>query len=278
MKILFVCSGNTCRSPMAEGYLKSLNIKGLEVASAGLSVGEYATVSENSSLAMREIGIDISSHIPRQITMGMINSADKIICMTATHKALLELSGVNADISVLGFGISDPYGQDEDAYILCRREITNEIDKLLEKMTVRPYKKGDEKAIAEIEKECFESPWSENAVLSSIDSGDIFLVLQRGFSVIGYVGLKAVLDEGYINNIAIKKEYRRLGGASLLLKELIKKAEELNLAFISLEVRVSNEKAISLYEKFGFETKGIRKNFYENPKEDAIIMTKTMRD
>ncbi len=278
MKILFVCSGNTCRSPMAEGYLKSLKIKGLYVSSAGLQVGGFAEVSENSVSAMREIGIDISSHIPRQITHDMINSADKIICMTATHKALLELSGIKADISVLGFGISDPYGQDEDAYILCRREITSEIDKLLSSLSVRPFKLGDEKVIAEIERECFESPWSENAVLSSIDSGDVFLTLEEGFEVIGYVGLKSVLDEGYINNIAIKKEHRRKGGATLLLKSLIEKAKQMDLAFISLEVRVSNQNAISLYEKFGFENKGIRKNFYENPKEDAIIMTKTMRD
>ncbi len=278
MKILFVCSGNTCRSPMAEGYLKSLNIKGLEVASAGLQVGQYSSVSENSVAAMKEIDIDISTHIPRQINLSMINAYEKIICMTATHKAILELSGVKADISVLGFGISDPYGQDEDAYILCRKEITNEIDKLINKMSVRPYKKGDEKEIAEIERECFSLPWSENAVVSSIDKGDAFFVLEKGFSVVGYVGLSTVLDEGYINNIAVKKEHRQKGGAGLLLNELIKYAENKDLSFISLEVRASNKNAIGLYEKNGFKNMGIRKNFYENPKEDAIIMTKTMRD
>ncbi|MBR3961706.1 MAG: low molecular weight phosphatase family protein, partial [Clostridia bacterium] len=107
MKIIFVCTGNTCRSPMAEGYLKSLNIGGLEVASRGLQAG--GGVSENSVAAMQEIGIDISAHTPRNLTREEIDGADIIVCMTATHKAILESAGVKADIRVLGSGISDPF-------------------------------------------------------------------------------------------------------------------------------------------------------------------------
>lgn len=276
MKILFVCSGNTCRSPMAEGYLKSLNLDGVEVWSAGLQAG--GAVSENSVVAMKEIGVDISHHIPRQITREMINLADKIICMTATHKALLELSGVKGDISVLGFGISDPYGSDEGGYIDCRDEIIYEIDKLLNRVNIRGYAVGDEKKIAKIEKECFSLPWSETAITDAVANGTLFLIAEKGLEFAGYISLNIALDEGYINNIAVAPEFRRQGIAEKLLSVLKKKAEKKNLAFLSLEVRESNSAAIKLYEKCGYENMGVRKNFYENPKENAIIMTKTMRD
>ena len=276
MKILFVCSGNTCRSPMAEGYLKSLKLKGVEVSSAGLQAGGF--VSENSVAAMQEMGIDISHHIPRQITREMINSADKIICMTATHKALLELSGAEGNISVLGFGISDPYGSDVDTYIACRNEIINEIDKILSRINIRSYANGDETKIAALEKECFSSPWSEKAITDAKANGTFFLIAEKGFDFAGYISLNTAADEGYINNIAVVPEYRRQGVAESLLYHLGKTAEKKQLAFLSLEVRESNLAAIKLYEKCGYKNMGVRKNFYENPKENAIIMTKTMRD
>ncbi len=278
MKILFVCSGNTCRSPMAEGYLKSLNLKGIEVSSAGLQVGAFSSVSENSVAAMREIGIDISSHIPRQITREIIENSDKIICMTLTHKAILEAAGIKAEISVLGSGIFDPYGSEADMYSVCRQQITDEIDRLINNTVIRPYKKGDERAIAEIEKECFSIPWSENAINEAVANGTVFLVAEKSFRIVGYVSMNTALDEGYINNIAVKGDFRRQGIADRLLNSLYKKAEKLNLAFLSLEVRASNKNAISLYQKAGYKNMGIRKNFYEKPTEDAIIMTKTMRD
>lgn len=278
MNILFVCSGNTCRSPMAEGYLKSLNLKDVKVSSAGLQVGPFGAVSENSVTAMKEIGIDISSHTPRPITREIIENSDKIICMTATHKAILELSGIKADISVLGSGIFDPYGSDEDMYSVCRQQITDEIDRLINGVVIRPYKESDCKAIEEIEKECFSIPWSEKAITEAVDNGTVFLVAEKCFGVIGYVSVNTALDEGYINNIAVKSDFRRQGIAERLLKALDKKAEELNLAFLSLEVRASNKNAISLYEKAEYKNMGVRKKFYSSPIEDAIIMTKTMRD
>ena len=276
MKILFVCSGNTCRSPMAEGYLKSLNLDGVEVWSAGLQAG--GAVSENSVVAMKEIGVDISHHIPRQITREMINLADKIICMTATHKALLELSGASGNISVLGFGISDPYGSDEDAYIACRNEIVNEIDRILNRINIREYAVGDEKEIAKLEKECFSAPWSETAITDAKANGTFFLIAEKGLEFVGYISINTAVDEGYINNIAITPKFRRQGIAEKLLFSLAKRAEKTELAFLSLEVRESNSAAIKLYEKCGYKNMGVRKNFYENPKENAIIMTKTMRD
>ncbi len=139
---------------------------------------------------------------------------------------------------------------------------------------IREYRKGDERAIAELEKECFRDPWSAEAVLESAASGVRFFVFEENAQIIGYVGLQTVLDEGYITNIAVSSAHRRKGVGKALLNTLDKTARELSLSFISLEVRESNLSAIELYTKTGYLSDGKRPNFYENPRENAIIMTK----
>ncbi len=139
---------------------------------------------------------------------------------------------------------------------------------------IRKFKKGDELAVARLEKECFSSPWSENALLESAEEGIIFLIFEECKEIKGYVGLSHTLDEGYITNIAVFGKYRRQGIGRQLLSALDDIAEELSLSFISLEVRESNSAAIKLYEALGYKNEGLRKGFYENPKENAIIMTK----
>ncbi len=268
MNILFVCTGNTCRSPMAEGYLKSKNIS---ASSCGLCA-DGSPVSQNSKTVMAEIGIDISNHISRQITMKDIERADSIICMSSSHANALK--NICSDkVSVLGGGIADPYGQDINVYRLCRGQIISEIDKLFS-LEIKPAQKEDAKTIAELEKECFSRPWSENAITEAMGHGTKFFVAEKNDEILGYLGISVVLDEGYITNIAVFPNARKQGVATKLLENLFAFAKENNLSFISLEVRESNAKAISLYKKFGFENQGLRKNFYENPKENAIIMTK----
>lgn len=139
---------------------------------------------------------------------------------------------------------------------------------------IREYRKGDETAIAELEKECFSDPWSAEAVLESVASHVRFFVFEEKEKIVGYVGLQTVLDEGYITNIAVSSAHRRKGIGKSLLNTLDKFAEELSLSFISLEVRESNLSAIELYTGAGYLSDGIRPNFYENPRENAIIMTK----
>ncbi|MBR6743558.1 MAG: ribosomal protein S18-alanine N-acetyltransferase [Clostridia bacterium] len=138
---------------------------------------------------------------------------------------------------------------------------------------IRYFKAGDEKAIAEIEKECFLEPWSEQAVLDSANLDCVFVLFEKDGQVVGYAGLQIVLDEGYITNIAVKKAFRKQGIATALINELLKFLND-KLSFISLEVRASNSAAIKLYKLLGFTKAGIRKNFYSAPKEDALIMTK----
>lgn len=278
MNILFVCSGNTCRSPMAEGYLNSKNISGLRALSCGFScAGERA--SENAVAVMKEIGVDISAHRSKTVSRDLI-CADKIFCMGESHKNALITAGVNPkNISVLGGGISDPYGQSKEVYRKCRDEITEAINSSLYgggmlPVEILPAERRDVKDIALLEKQTFSSPWSENAVLEGMEHNTVFFKAVADGKFIGYIGVTSVANEGYINNIAVKEDCRNAGVGSLLLDRAVTFAKAESLRFLSLEVRKSNAAAISLYEKLGFTAEGERKGFYDNPKEDGIIMTK----
>ncbi|MEE1006469.1 MAG: ribosomal protein S18-alanine N-acetyltransferase [Acutalibacteraceae bacterium] len=279
MNILFVCTGNTCRSPMAEGYLRSKGIDGVTVSSRGL-VADGSPVSPNSKTAMAEVGIDIAAHISRQITAGDINKADKIICLSPSHKSVLLSAGVPADkLFVLGNGISDPFGGDISVYRRCRDEIFTAVDKLIEdgffgNIRIVSLEPRHIKEIARLEELCFSEPWSEEGILESYRLGTRFFVAEADRRIAGYIGIKAVIDEGYITNIAVFPELRRKGIAKALLNKVFEFAKEKELSFVSLEVRPSNTPAVSLYQKTGFKEEGRRKDFYRLPREDALIMTK----
>ncbi|MGN1348181.1 MAG: ribosomal protein S18-alanine N-acetyltransferase [Acutalibacteraceae bacterium] len=130
--------------------------------------------------------------------------------------------------------------------------------------------------VAKIEKECFSAPWSEKALSEELtnDVSHFFVCLDDN-KVAGYAGVHIMSGECYIDNIAVSASHRRQKIGSLLIEKLIVTAKNEGGEFISLEVRQSNKPAICLYEKFGFISVGVRKNFYDFPTEDAIIMTKT---
>ncbi len=277
MNILFVCTGNTCRSPMAEGYLKSLGKKGLKVKSRGLAANGLSA-SSNAVEVMNEIGLDISGHISKQLSKNDLEWAEKIICLSGSHKAYLEPYAKDK-LLVLNGGISDPFGQSAAVYRECRDEIISSLDALLEsgffsKFSVKPIERQHIRQIAKLEEVCFSEPWSENGLLEAYCAGTKFFVAERGGKVLGYVGISCILDEGYITNVAVFPEERNRGVATAILEHIFRLAEEIRLSFVSLEVRQSNSGAIALYEKLGFLTEGRRKNFYTAPKEDALIMTK----
>ena len=128
--------------------------------------------------------------------------------------------------------------------------------------------------IAEIERECFSLPWTEGLLRSQLDEErHVFLAASEGRTVLGYVGLAHVLDEGYISNVAVAPAYRRRGVAGALIAELIRRARELRLAFLTLEVREGNAPAVALYAKHRFRVVGRRRGYYEKPREDALLMT-----
>ncbi len=129
--------------------------------------------------------------------------------------------------------------------------------------------------IEELEQLCFSVPWSMAALRSQLpDERHVFLAATDGGRVLGYVGMMYVLDEGYISNVAVSPAFRRRGIADKLITELLRRANALSLSFVTLEVRESNIPAIALYENQGFERVGLRKDYYEKPRENALLMTR----
>ena len=130
--------------------------------------------------------------------------------------------------------------------------------------------------IEAIEQQCFSCPWTLDQLRSQLsDDRHVFLAaVEESGAVLGYVGMMFVLDEGYVSNVAVAPVYRRQGVADALISALMTRAEELKMAFVTLEVRAGNEPAKALYAKHGFVPVGRRKNYYDLPKEDAILMTR----
>ena len=129
--------------------------------------------------------------------------------------------------------------------------------------------------IAHLETVCFSDPWSEKAIASELNNPlSFWLVATCGEDVVGYVGSQAVLGEADMMNLAVCPEYRRTGLGSRLVQALIDGLDGLECRSLTLEVRVSNEAAIALYEKIGFVQVGKRPNYYFHPKEDALILRK----
>lgn len=121
-----------------------------------------------------------------------------------------------------------------------------------------------------LEQLCFSHPWSEKAILEEAQRG-YFVAAYLDGAFAGYAGMTEVLDECGICNVAVMPECRRHGIGEALVADLIRRARETNAFVIMLEVRRSNAPAIKLYEKMGFELVGERKNFYDKPKEDALL-------
>lgn len=131
--------------------------------------------------------------------------------------------------------------------------------------------------VAQLEKECFSDPWSEEGLSAELTKEEArFFVCENEGKLAGYMGMHIILDECYITNVAVFQSFRRKGIGEALVSHCIRKAVDENCSFISLEVRVSNAAAISLYEKLGFVPVGERKNFYSRPTENGLIMTKNL--
>ncbi|MFR4985946.1 MAG: ribosomal protein S18-alanine N-acetyltransferase [Lachnospirales bacterium] len=134
------------------------------------------------------------------------------------------------------------------------------------------------KDVHKIEEDSFSIPWSEKAFYDELTKNKmaIYIVAKKDNEIIGYGGMWHVINEGHITNVAVKKEYRGKGVGSKIIGAFIDIAKEKEMIGITLEVRVSNDIAKNLYKKNGFIMEGIRKEYYEDNKEDAIIMWKNL--
>ena len=138
---------------------------------------------------------------------------------------------------------------------------------------IRKMQPEDLAEVCKIEKDNFSLPWSEKSFLESMERDDtVFLVALEDEDVAGYIGCYCIAGAGEITNVAVKASHRRKGIGGKLLQKLYEKGAALDTQEYFLEVRESNEAAIGLYLRQGFVKEGIRKNFYEKPVENAVIM------
>lgn len=129
--------------------------------------------------------------------------------------------------------------------------------------------------IAELEKICFSDPWSAKSILSELDNPlSLWLTAIEENCVAGYVGSQTVLGETDMMNIAVRPENRRQGIGETLIETLVDQLKQIGSHCLTLEVRISNEPAIKMYEKLGFVMVGRRPRYYQNPREDALILRK----
>ena len=144
---------------------------------------------------------------------------------------------------------------------------------------IRPMTIDDVDEVYVVEEDCFVDPWSKESIRKELKNNLArYLVAQLDDKIVGYVGVWFVVDEGRITNVAVHSDYRGKKVGDKLVKQMVELCKENNIVAMTLEVRASNIVAQNLYKKYGFKMGGIRKEYYSDNKEDAIIMWNQLKE
>lgn len=312
-RIIFICTGNICRSPMALGFARREVAErriAVELGSAGTGALEGSAASRNSVEACAERDIDITAHRAAQIDPEKDTPDTLYVCMTPQQiQWLHRVAGIDPErLMLLGSGVPDPYGGDINVYRRTRDIIEMELREFFDsnaglfrlrvQKQERPaaaepslpqasdhepelmpvvvdMQESDLPDVAEIERKCFNDPWSESALADSLDDPCArMMVALYGGAVCGYVCIMLTDDNGYIPRVCVRPAYRRRGVATALMDAAEAAAKVFGCTAVTLEVRESNSAAIALYESLGFYPLGKRPGFYTDPIEAAVVMTK----
>jgi ribosomal-protein-alanine N-acetyltransferase len=285
LNVTFVCTGNTCRSAMAEGLFRKIlierGITDISCRSCGLAAYPGDSATTQAIEVCKERGVDLSSHRSTALNTYILDETDITVCMTSNHKNAIVSVRPDCRTTVPTGGVPDPYGGDIDTYRECVDKIEAFLNVFLDSITMKiePMQSAHIASVAELERVSFSVPWSENGLRDELDNENAhFLVALSGDKLLGYMGVHEICGEAYITNVAVFPEYRRLGIGEALIDAATHGAESRGCEFITLEVRVSNTPAIELYKKEGYNVVGQRKKFYSNPTEDAFIMTRYLKE
>jgi ribosomal-protein-alanine N-acetyltransferase len=224
------------------------------------------------------LGADIAGHTARQAAPELLEQADFIVCMAAGHARAAAGLVPQEKIRILGGGIADPYGGNLDVYRACARQIDGALSSLLPdflcEAAIAPAREAHLPALAELERQCFSPPASEARLREKLELEHCYmLVALLDGEAAGFVIVDEIADEAFVDDLAVSPEHRRRGVASALLARAETGAVLRGCGKIHLECREGNEGALRLYGARGYRRVGRRKNFYESPREDAILMT-----
>ena len=289
--IIFVCTGNTCRSPMCAAVAHDKY--GVNADSRGLAA-DGSPVSENAVAALSEKGYSCAENRPsRQLTAEDAEKADLIVTVTPAHAQIIRnaLPQYEKKIRTMPLPISDPYGGDLPVYRRCLSDIEAALDLLfgMETMNESQPEKMDTGVkivdaspdlldeIAAMELRAFAVPWSKKTFEGAFAAKNVTILaaLDEDGTLMGYACLLVIAPDGELMNIAVDDCFRGRGIGSALMEAVLERAAQLGAEDVFLEVRESNAPARHLYEKYGFETLGRRKKYYQKPVEDAILMKRT---
>lgn len=273
-KILFVCTGNTCRSVMAEQIASHITAD-FEFSSAGIVASEGVAADRAALAALEAAGFPTRPHSAVQLTTELGNGVGLIVCMNSSQRDALSFRFpyIETPVVVMPTDVGDPFGGTPERYAASVSAIHKGLLALLTEVT--PFTEGDAKQATKIESLCFSRPWREDDFLhAASDEAYIGFVARFGKKVIGYAFANELLGEAEFLKIAVLPEFRRSGVARTLMFATLDACRARGTSICFLEVRQSNEGAQRLYEGFGFSPIAIRKNYYEAPCEDAVIMKK----
>lgn len=305
VRICFVCTGNTCRSPMAAAVANAQSHKedltdisttakvNWKAFSAGLCAQEGERISPLAAQALQEKALYSPAekeHRAHTLTEKEAASYSLLVGMTRAHAQALKQRFPSLSDRICAFptDISDPFGQDLQIYRQSLWEIMDGVAALrsawldgrgadADRMPhVQILRLNDThlEAAAELERLCFAEPWSAQALSLLTKEGAVGFAAALNGRVLAYGGMILAPNEAQITNIAVHPDARRMGLGRAILKALLTEAEQHALEGVFLEVRRSNEAAISLYLSEGFAVLGERRRFYSRPVEDALVMGK----